>query len=132
VIFTLARDAEIDVLVLHVHDEGSIPSFTDQPQYEQPAWAREFLRRYSPWGLGTVHFETRVGRIGELIPLVTEECNCDLIALGWSQELSSGHAPVVRETLERSRRPVLLVPVRLMAEGDESPTAPVGARAASP
>ena len=127
VLFTLARDAEIDVLVLHVHDESSIPSFTDQPQYEQPAWAREFLRRYSPWRLGTVRFETRVGRIGELIPLVTEECNCDLIALGWSQELSSGHAPVVRETLERSRRPVLLVPVRLMAEADESLTTPVGA-----
>ena len=64
-------------------------------------------------GLGTVRLETRVGRIDELVPLVAEECDCDLIALGWSQELSPGRAPVVRGTLERSHRPVLLVPVEL-------------------
>ena len=49
-IFELAG-AEIDVVALHVHDQDSIPAFTDQPQHEQPAWAREFLERYSPWGV---------------------------------------------------------------------------------
>ena len=119
-IFELAGGAEVDVLALHVHDEDSIPAFTDQPQHERPAWAHEFLHRYLPWGLGAVRLETRVGRCGELIPAVAEQCGCDLIALGWSQELASGRAPVVRETLERSRHPVLLVPVRFAATRDDA------------
>jgi hypothetical protein len=57
-----------------------------------------------------------VGRSGELVPLVADEHDCDLIALGWSQELAPGRAVVVRETLQRSRRPVFLVPVRAPAE----------------
>jgi len=114
--FEPAREAGIDVVALHIHDAESIPPFTDQPQHEQPAWAAEFVRRYCGWGLDEVHLETRVGRIGELIPVVATECDCDLIALGWSQELSSVRAPVVRETLERASLPVLLVPVS--APGD--------------
>ena len=43
---------------------------------------------------------------------MAEECGCDVIALGWSQELAAGRAAVVRETLERSSRPLLLVPVQ--------------------
>lgn len=119
-LFELAREARIDVLALHIHDEDSIPSFTDQPQHERPAWAGEFIQRYWPWGIGTVRLETRVGRSGELIPLVAEQCACDLIALGWSQQLSAGRAPVVRETLERSHVPVLLVPVQLAADLEEA------------
>lgn len=130
-IFELAAGAEIDVLALHVHDQDSIPAFTDQPQHEQPAWAREFLRRYCPWGIGTVQLQTRVGRIGELVPLVAEQCDCGLIALGWSRQLSPGRAPVVRETLERSRRPVLLVPVELAADLDDALAAPSVTRSAS-
>lgn len=127
-IFALAAGAEIDVLALHIHDQDSIPAFTDQPQHEQRAWAREFLLRYCPWGLGAVRLETRVGRSGELIPLVAEECDCDLIALGWSQELSRGRAAIVRETLERSRRPMLLVPVQRTADLDEALLAPAAPR----
>jgi|PersoiStandDraft_1058852.scaffolds.fasta_scaffold00586_2 nucleotide-binding universal stress UspA family protein len=128
VTFELALRAEIDVLVLHVYDQDSIPAFTDQPQHEQPARAREFLHRHAPHGLGVVQFETRIGRSGELIPLVAEERDCDLIALGWSQELSGGRAPVVRETLARSRRPVLLVPVQPAAERDEALATQLGTR----
>jgi nucleotide-binding universal stress UspA family protein len=94
-----------------VYDKDSMPAFTDQPQHEQAAWEHEFLNRYCPWGIDDVRVETRVGRSGELIPQVAEQRDCDVIALGWSQELAAGRAPVVRETLERSRRPVLLVPV---------------------
>jgi nucleotide-binding universal stress UspA family protein len=111
-ILELAPSAEVDVVALHVHDQSSLPSFTDQPQHEQPAWASEFLHRFCPWGLGSVRLETRVGRSSEIVPAAAEECDCDLIALGWSRELSPGRAPVVRSTLERSRRPVLLFPVR--------------------
>ena len=114
--FEPAREAGIDVLALHIHDAESIPAFTDQPQHEQPAWADEFVRRYCRWGIGEVRFETRVGRIGELIPVVATDSDCDLIALGWSRELSSARASVVRETLERAPLPVLLVPVSAQGE----------------
>jgi nucleotide-binding universal stress UspA family protein len=117
-LFELPRETEIDVVALHIHDEASIPAFTDQPQHEVSAWAREFIQRYCPWGIGTVQLETRVGRIGELVPLVAEQCDCDLIALGWSQHLSSGRARVVHETIQRSHRPVLLVPVELSPDPD--------------
>lgn len=116
--FEPAREAGIDVLALHIHDAESIPAFTDQPQHEQPAWSDEFVRRYCRWGIDDVRLETRVGRIGELIPVVATECDCDLIALGWSRELSSARAPVVRETLERASLPVLLVPVSAQGEID--------------
>jgi hypothetical protein len=118
-LFELPGEAQIDVVALHVHDVDSMPAFTDQPQHEVTAWAREFIHRYCPWGIGSVRLETRVGRIGELVPLVAEECECDLIALGWSRDLSSGRAPVVHGTIERSHRPVLLVPVGASADTDD-------------
>jgi len=117
----VARSANVDVVVLHVHEADSIPAFTDQPQHEQIAWAREFVARYCPWGIGSVRLETRVGRSDELVPLVAEELGCDLIALGWGQELAPTRAPVIRATLERSRVPVLLVPIRIGA-GLPTPT----------
>jgi nucleotide-binding universal stress UspA family protein len=115
-ILELAREATIEAVALHVYEEDSLPPFTDQPQHEQAAWAQEFLARYCPAGLGSVRLETRVGRSDELVPLVADECGCDLVALGWSQELAPGRAPVVRGTLERSHLPVLLVPVRLLGQ----------------
>ncbi|HZQ03802.1 MAG TPA: universal stress protein [Gaiellaceae bacterium] len=108
----VAPGRTVDAVALHIHEEKSIPAFTDQPQHEHAAWSREFLRRYLPSGLGAVRLETRVGHTAELVPRVAEEHDCDLIVLGWSQELSTGRAPVVRGTLERSRLPVALVPVQ--------------------
>jgi len=118
-LFDLAAEARIDVVALHIHDQGSIPAFTDQPQHEMAAWTREFIERYCPWGIEAVQLETRVGRVGELVPLVAEQCGCDLIALGWSHQLAPGRAPVVRETLERSHLPVLLVPVEVPSDLDD-------------
>jgi nucleotide-binding universal stress UspA family protein len=110
-IVALGQEADVEVVVLHVHDEGSLPSFTDQPQHELDAWEREFLNRFCPWGIGSVRIETRVGRSEELVPLVAEQAEVDLIALGWGQALAEGRAPVVRAVLEKGRTPVMLVPV---------------------
>jgi nucleotide-binding universal stress UspA family protein len=115
-IVELAAGAKLDVIALHVHEEEEIPAFTDQPQHEDDAWAHEFLERYCPWGIGTVRLERRVGRRDELVPLVSEQMNCDLIALGWAQQLSPGRAPVIRAALERSHVPVMLVPVHVRSD----------------
>lgn len=128
-IVELAGDARLDVIALHVEEEVEIPSFTDQPQHEENAWEREFMERYCPWGIGTVRLERRIGRRDELVPLVAEEAHCDLIALGWAQELEAGRAPVIRAALERSHVPVMLVPVRLADESSEaSAVAVLGAK----
>lgn len=115
-IFDLGAHAEIDVVALHVLDEDSIPAFTDQRQHEQRAWRREFVARYSPWGLGEIRFETRVGETAELVADVADQTGCDVIALGWSQKLALGRAPIVRATLQRSCLPVILFPVPLTSE----------------
>lgn len=115
--FELARDRHIEVVVLHVLEESSLPLFTDQPQHEVPAWAHEFLARYCPWGADEVTFESRLGRPEELIPRAAEELAVDLVALGWSQELAHGRAAVVHAVLERARVPVLLVPVVIGENG---------------
>jgi nucleotide-binding universal stress UspA family protein len=123
-IVALAEGTELDVIVLHVHEEESLPAFTDQPQHEHEEWAREFLRRYCPWGIGSVRLETRVGRSAELVPLVAEQTAADLIALGWAQQLEPGRAPVVRATLERCRLPVVLVPVEVAPAAASEQTPP--------
>ncbi len=110
-VIELGLDAGLEVVILHVHDPRSIPAFTDQPQHEADAWASEFLARYCPRGTDSVRLETRIGRPEDLVPELAEELDADLLALGWSQELAAGRAPVVRAALERARIPVLLVPV---------------------
>jgi nucleotide-binding universal stress UspA family protein len=114
-IIELAHGAELEVVVLHVLEEHTIPAFTDQPQHEHPARIEEFLRRYCPWGIDWVRVDVRVGRPDRVIPAVASETEADIVALGWSQELQPGRAPVVRATLERCRCPVMLVPVATLA-----------------
>jgi nucleotide-binding universal stress UspA family protein len=114
-IMRLAQAAQIEVVVVHVRDEQSLPAFTDQPQHETPAWGHEFLARYCPWGIGDVRLDVRVGVREQEILRAAEENEVDLIALGWSQELAANRASVVRAVLERGRVPVLLIPVRVVA-----------------
>jgi nucleotide-binding universal stress UspA family protein len=106
----LAPGAGLEVVALHVLEPEMLPLFTDQPQHEQMAWAREFLHRYCRWGIGVVQLVTRVGRTSELVAEAAREAGADLIVLGWSQELAKGHAPVVRAVLEQVSVPVVLVP----------------------
>ena len=110
----IACDANLDVVVLHVHDEASLPAFTDQPQHETDAWAEEFLARYVPSRFGDVRLEVRVGRRNEEVLRAAEELDADLIALGWSQ-ISLPAARRSCAVLERGHIPVMLVPVYLAA-----------------
>jgi nucleotide-binding universal stress UspA family protein len=105
----LASREQLELVVLHVHDEASIPLFSDQEHHELESWAQEFLRRHCPYP-ERVRLEVRIGIPGENVLKVAGEMSADMIALGWSQDLSPGHAAVVREVLERSGIPVLLVP----------------------
>lgn len=116
----LADDADVEVVVLHVHDADTLPAFTDQPQHEGTAWRDEFVARYCPWGVGKVSMQVRLGRREEEILRAAAETKSDLVALGWAQELAAGRAPVVRELLERGRIPVLLVPMQLVRDSPKT------------
>jgi nucleotide-binding universal stress UspA family protein len=109
----LGTDANVEIIVLHVHSERTLPAFTDQPQHEAAAWREEFVARYCPWGIGKVTMQVRLGRREEEILRAAAETEADLVALGWAQELAAGRAPVVREVLERGHTPVMLVPLHL-------------------
>jgi nucleotide-binding universal stress UspA family protein len=106
----LARDAEVEIVVLHVLHGASLPLFSDQPQHEPEAWRKEFLARYCHQP-ERMRLETRVGVPAELVHTIATETGADLIALAWSQTMTAGRAAVVRAVLERSAVPVLLVPI---------------------
>jgi nucleotide-binding universal stress UspA family protein len=121
-IIELARTTTLDVVAVHVQEPIGVPAFTDQPQHEQTAWAHEFLRRYCPWGIGTVRLEFRIGNAAEVVPAVAEEAGVDIIAIAWAQELAEGRAPVVRAALTRAKVPVMLVPVAVHSDADAALT----------
>ncbi len=109
----LASGAELELIVVHVDDEASVPSFSDQVQYENEAYAQEFLARYAP-GAPDARLELRIGAPVDQILRTCEEEQPDVVAMGWPH--AHVHDPqrgaVVRAVLERSPVPVLLVATR--------------------
>jgi nucleotide-binding universal stress UspA family protein len=112
-VIELAHAAKLEVVILHVLDEESLPAFTDQPQHEGAAWREEFLARWCPCGVTNLRIESRVGVREEQVLRAADEDDVDIVALGWSQQLGAGRAQVVRAALERGRVPILLIPVHV-------------------
>ncbi|MFP3913707.1 MAG: universal stress protein [Actinomycetota bacterium] len=104
--------SNIDVVVVHVFDRETVPSFWDQPHYAAEAWGEEFRAQF----LESASIRLRTGEPYDRILAVASEEAVDAIALGWSQRLDPGRARVVRHMLSESPVPVLLVPV-----GEENP-----------
>lgn len=110
----LASRRGLAVIVLHVHAPERLPLFTEQPQHELEAWADEFLHRHVV-PHEHAELELRAGQPGRHVLEVAAARRADLIALGWAQDLAGGRAAVVREVLEHSSVPVLLVPLGVVA-----------------
>lgn len=104
----LFAEAGVDLLVLHVFDESTVPRFWDQPAHALPAWSTEFLARHVPHA--GARLTVRSGQPGDHVIGVAEEEQADLIALGWSQNLDPGRAHTVRQCVRDARVPVLLLP----------------------
>jgi nucleotide-binding universal stress UspA family protein len=107
----VSHASDIEVVVLHVAEAASIPSFDDQTGYETQAWAHEFLARYVSIPPEQVHFEFRLGDAGPEILRAVKDLRPDLVALGWGRRSSPGRARVVRRVLGECEVPVLLVPL---------------------
>jgi nucleotide-binding universal stress UspA family protein len=105
----LAGEAAAEITVAHVQQRHAAPPFEDHLPHEVDAWSREFIARYCP-SATDVTLELRVGEPHEHILEIVRQSDCDLVALGWSQELAGGRAAVVRRMLAESPVPVLLAP----------------------
>jgi nucleotide-binding universal stress UspA family protein len=104
----IAPGADLELVILHVDDESTIPQFSDQVQHETEAYASEFLTRYAI-GSPSARLELRVGVPADEILTAADAEHPDLIALGWPAENDPGHGTVARTVLERSHVPMLLV-----------------------
>lgn len=107
----LAANAKLQVVLVHVYDERSLPAFSDQLPHEVRAWREEFIARHCPPALA-VQLELRVGDPGEHLLDVLRRSGCELVALSWNQDLAGERAAVVRRMLAESPVPVLLLPER--------------------
>lgn len=110
----VAAGADLDLTVVHVDDETSIPSFSDQVAYEAETYAHEFLARYLH-GAPDAHLELRIGTPADEIMDVTD--GADLLAIGWPQSATGDRGEVAHELLDRSHVPVLLIALDESGEG---------------
>jgi nucleotide-binding universal stress UspA family protein len=108
-IVELASNVELQIVVAHVQQERSLPAFSDHLSHEVRAWSEEFIARYCPSATDAA-LELRVGQPDEHVLDILRQSRCDLVALGWSQDLAGGRAAVVRRMLAESPVPVLLTP----------------------
>jgi nucleotide-binding universal stress UspA family protein len=99
-IMELASAAELEIVVAHVYEQRSLPAFSDQLPHEVRAW--------------------REGEPREHLLDILRASRCKLVALGWSQNLTGGHAAVVRQMLAESPVPVLLMPTSRKTAVDQS------------
>lgn len=106
----LVAGAGVDLVVVHVDDDDSIPSFSDQVQHEADAYAREFVACHCP-GASVAELLLHVGIPADEILAAADSTAPELLAVGWPQTDDPGRGAVSRAILDRSRLPVLLVPI---------------------
>jgi len=104
----LSARAGLEIVVVHVHDEDSIPSFSDQVQHEAEAYATEFFSRHVI-SAPRMRLELRVGIPADEVLAAVESAGAELVAVGWPQTEDPGRGAVAREILARSPVAVLLV-----------------------
>jgi nucleotide-binding universal stress UspA family protein len=121
-VIALASRAAIEVVAAHVLDEGSLPAFNNHPAHEVRVWADEFIARYCSAATDP-RLQLRIGEPHEHILDMLQESRCDLVALGWNQNLSPTRAAVVRHLLSHSPVPVLLTPATAQSTTHEPDSA---------
>ncbi|HSP02098.1 MAG TPA: universal stress protein [Acidimicrobiales bacterium] len=101
-------DAGVALLAVHVFAPGDVPRFSDHSLHAEEGLAASFAERWCTEAPTEVRL--LVGAEPETVMEAVDAERPDAVALTWAQDLSPGHAGVVRAALERSHRPVLLVP----------------------
>jgi nucleotide-binding universal stress UspA family protein len=107
----ISARAGLEIVVVHVHDEDSVPSFSDQVQHETEAYAKEFFSRHSIGGTPQMRLELRLGVPAIEVLDAVESAQAELVAVGWPRSEDPRRGAVAKEILERSPVPVLLVAI---------------------
>jgi nucleotide-binding universal stress UspA family protein len=117
-----ASMAAAELVVLHVATPGTerptepgtlvFPRYVDQPQYEWPVWAQEFLDRLRAVGRARDGVDIRLavaqGEAGSAIVDFAQENDSDLIVLGWRGVLEPDRARTMRRVIRDSSCPVVV------------------------
>jgi nucleotide-binding universal stress UspA family protein len=106
----VASDAGVELVVVHVDDEDTIPSFSDQVQHETEAYERECLARFCE-GATVARLESRIGVPADEIIGAADSVKPAILAVGWPHSDDPSRGAVAREVVDRSHIPVLLVAV---------------------
>ena len=102
--------ADLDLTVVHVGDQDSVPAFSDSRAHEVGEFAQEYLARY--WPLAPkVRLALPIGAVADEVLAVADDVRPDVLVAGWPQGAGPGHGHVVRELLRRTSWPLLLVAV---------------------
>jgi nucleotide-binding universal stress UspA family protein len=106
----LSARAGLEIVVVHVQDEDSIPSFSDQVQHEAEEYADEFFSRHLI-GAPKMRLELRIGTPADEVLDAIESSHAELVVVGWPRTEDPDRGAVAKEILARSPVAVLLVAV---------------------
>ncbi len=99
---------QVELLVLHVFTEATMPRMLDRPGRDLSMWGNEFVARFcSP----ASRIEMRIGEVAKHVAELAGSEQVDLVVMSWSRNRSAGHAEVVCEVLATSETPILLLAV---------------------
>lgn len=107
---------DVELVVMHVFTAYTLPRFLDRPTRDLRIWGDEFVARYLP---KATRLELRTGSVAAGIGQVCRDEPIDLVVLSWSQHAWPNRSPVIGEVLSHSAIPVLLLPIRGLAESAE-------------
>lgn len=99
-------EAGVGIVSVHVFTESTTPSFWEGWN-DSELWRAEFGARHAPPGAA---LELRTGDVCAEVVDAAADLDIDLVAVEWNQDLSPGHARVIRTLLDRLDMPILLVP----------------------
>lgn len=103
-----ATTARIDVVVVHVDTDESLPSFSDQAAHATTSYAEEFRARFLS-SVTNARLELRVGDPVEQILDVADAVGADVVVVGWTEHRRTPTRAIAIDILERCRVPVLLI-----------------------
>ena len=83
---------QVELVVLHVFTDATVPAMLDRPEYDMDILGREFLSRHFPHANSV---ELRAGSVVEQVARMAADQHVDLIILSWSQSPSPERAGVV-------------------------------------
>jgi hypothetical protein len=98
----------LELVVLHVFDEATVPRFLDDDR-DLARWSDKFLAGHTDGFQSRLEFGR--GDPATAILAMAEGKDVDVIALGWSEDLTPQRSRVIRRVLVEAGRPVLLVPL---------------------